>query len=113
MSSTLEPTLPATEQQLIDQVRAAADQLSPAGFRKLLTVVARKCLPTGTEALPLTDDQGEVFAYLRAVHAEPPAMPADLTREELAAIKRNLFDPKKTRPWRDVLAQLEAEDDRN
>jgi hypothetical protein len=100
--------LSAADQQALEHFRPVIDQMTPAGRRKLLALVALRCLPGGGGDLSLTGDDGEVFAHLSSV----PRPGADLTPGDLAAIERALTDPRRSRPWREVLAQLDAEDDR-
>jgi hypothetical protein len=100
------------DQQAIANVRAVIDQLSAAGRRKLLALLARKSLPAGGGDVSLATDDGEVFAYLYSVRRPTYDFTGDFTKEESEAIARNLFDPKNSTTLKELLARLETEDGR-
>jgi len=112
MSASIYEELSPTDRQVIDQFQSAIDRLTQAGQLKLLSVLAGKCLSAEGGSLDLMNEAGDVFACLYSAERPTRDLKIDRSDEDLAAIKQNLFDPKKSRPWREVLAQLEAEDDR-
>lgn len=112
MNSSIDEALSPTDQQALDHLQSAVGQLTPAGHRKLLSLLASKCLPAEGGSVTLADEAGDVFACLYSTKRRAYDFTGAFTDEEVAEIKRNLFDPKKSRPWREVLAQLEGEDDR-
>jgi hypothetical protein len=103
----------ATDLQAIDGVRHVLAQLTPAGRRKLLALVARLCLEDADwSEVPLFNDAGRSFAYVMALPHPDHAFDAELTPAVAADIVRGMLTPENARPWREVLAQLEAEDAR-
>ena len=104
---------PPADLRAIDGVRPVMAQLTPAGRRKLLALVARQCLDDAewTE-VPLFNDEGRSFAYVMALPHPDHAFDAELTPAVAAEIVRAMLTPEDARPWREVLAQLDAEDER-
>ena len=107
-----EPAPPA-DLKAIDGVRSVLAQLTPAGRRKLLALVARHCLEDAewTE-VPLFGEDGRSFAHVMALPHPDHAFDAELTPAVAAEIVRAALTPEDSRPWREVLAEMEAEDER-
>jgi len=102
---------PVTDLKAIDGVRPVLAGLTPAGRRKLLGLVARQCLEDAdwTE-VPLFNDDGRSFAYLMALPHPDHAFDAELTPAVAAEIARRAMTPEDSVSWREMLAELEAED---
>ena len=102
---------PPADLKAIEGVRPVIAQLTPAGRRKLLALLARQCLEDAewTE-VPLFNDDGRSFAYVMALPHPDHAFDAELTPAVAAEIVRGVLTPEHARPWREVLAQLDAED---
>ena len=103
---------PAGDQKAIDELRPIVVNLSPAGRRKLLSILARDCLAEGVPDVPLVNDDGEVFAFLSSTNAPILDLASRFTPEELAEIERNLLDPKQHMTLQETLALLASDDDR-
>jgi hypothetical protein len=112
MNTVQDEVLSPTDQRVIDTLQSAVDQLTPAGRRKLLALLARKSLPAEGGDVALADDAGDVFAYLYSKQRPVLNLTAEFTKEELAAIERSLTDPKNLMTLEETLALLDAEDDR-
>ncbi|MBO0697130.1 MAG: hypothetical protein J2P46_01930 [Zavarzinella sp.] len=112
MSTVQSHTLPPADQQALDRLQPVVDQLTPAGRRKLLAQLARKCLPAEGGDVSLVNDEGDVFAYLYSKNRPVLDLAAMFTKEELAAIERNLTDARNLMTLEETLALLDAEDDR-
>ena len=104
---------PPPELKAIDGVRPVLAQLSPAGRRKLLALVARQCLEDAewTE-VPLFNNEGRPFSFLMALPRPEDEFYSELTPAMVAEIKRRALTPEDSIPWREMLAELEAEDGR-
>jgi hypothetical protein len=102
---------PATDLKAIDGVRPVVAQLTPAGRRRLLALVARQCLKDAewTE-VPLFGDDGRSFAYVMALPHPDHAFDAELTPAVAAEIVRRAMTPEDSGSWREMLTELEAED---
>jgi hypothetical protein len=103
---------PAADQKVIDDLRTAVQQLTPVGRRKLLAIVARRCLEEAdwTE-FPLFNDEGRPFSYVMALPRPEDEFYAELTPALAAEIRRRALTPEDAIPWREMLAQIEADDD--
>jgi hypothetical protein len=88
-------------------------QLTPVGRRKLLALIARQCLEDAewTE-VPLFNDEGRPFSYVMALPRPEDEFYSELTPAMMAEIKRRALTPEDSIGWREMLAQLRAEDDR-
>jgi hypothetical protein len=107
MSLLKENPVQSSDESLLDGLKSTVANLSPAGRRKLLARIAREFLAVESDIV-LKDETGEVFGHVRsAKRVTDPLM--DFTKEELAAINRNLSDPKNSMPWQEMLAQLDRE----
>jgi len=104
--------LPKADEKLIDGMRSMIADLTPVGRKRLLTSLAKTCLTTETNDISLADEDGDVFAYLSPTKRPPLNLFAGFSKKELAAIEKNLFDPKNLFSLEEMLAQLSAEDDR-
>lgn len=102
---------PAADLKAIDGVRPVLAQLSPAGRRKLLALVARQCLEDAewTE-VPLFNDAGQPFCYLMAQPRPEDEFDSELTPAVAAEIVRRAMTPEDSISWQEMLAELEAED---
>jgi len=112
MKTLPDEVLSPADQHALETLESAVDQLTPAGCRKLLALLARKSLPEGGGNVTLAGDDGDVFAYLYSAERPVYDLTSQFTKDELAAIERNLFDPKQHMTIKEVLALLEAEDGR-
>lgn len=95
----------------IDGVRPLLAQLTPAGRRKLLALIARQCLEDAewTE-VPLFNDRGQPFSYVMALPRPEDELDAELTPAGAAEIVRRAMTPEDSISWQEMLAELEAED---
>jgi hypothetical protein len=112
MKTLPDEVLSPADQHALETLESAVDQLTPAGRRKLLALLARKSLPPEGGNVTLAGDDGGVFAYLYSAKRPVYDFTSQFTKDELAAIERNLFDPKQHMPLEEVLTLLEAEDGR-
>jgi hypothetical protein len=112
MSIVQEESALAADQKAIDDVQAVAERLTPAGKRKLLARIAKTCLTGDVYDVPLADDEGDVFAYVNSTKKPVIDFSTQFSKEELAAIVKNLNDPRYLMTVEEMLARLDAEDDR-
>jgi len=98
--------------QAINNLRPTVDQLTPAGRRKLLSLLARDCLTTEPGNVTLVNDNGDVFAHLSSAEHPPYDFSDEFTAVQLAIVEEALLDPKKSMTVEEMLAQIDAEDDR-
>jgi hypothetical protein len=104
---------PQADLKAIDGVRSVLAQLTPAGRRKLLAIVARQCLEdAGWTDVPLFNDDGRPFSFVTALPRPEDEFYSERTPAMMAEIKRRALAPEDSVPWREMLAQLEAEDGR-
>lgn len=108
----MQPQSQSDDENIIDTLRPAVGRLTPAGLRKLLAVVAGDCLKTSGDESPVTIEDGRVFAFVSSAQKANFDLALRFSPEEQVAIERNAFDPRFSKPWREVLAQLDAADDR-
>jgi hypothetical protein len=104
--------LSPADQKVLDTLGPTVEQLTPAGQRKLLAMLARRCLPAAGGDVPLANDDGDVFAYVYSKQRPVYDLSGELTDEERAAFKRNVLDPRQHMTVEELLARLDAEDDR-
>jgi hypothetical protein len=105
-----EPAPPA-DQAAIDGVRPVLTQLTPAGRRKLLALVARQCLEDAAwMEVPLFNDQGQPFSYVMALPRAEDEFYSELTPAMAAEIMRRALTPEDSVDWRVMLAELQRED---
>jgi hypothetical protein len=102
---------PPPDLKAIDGVRPVLAQLSPAGRRNLLALVARQCLEDAewTE-VPLFNDEGRPFSYVMALPKPEDEFESELTPAVAAEIVRRAMTPEDSISWQEMLAELEAED---
>jgi hypothetical protein len=102
---------PPDDLKTIDGVRPIVAQLTPAGRRKLLAILARLCLEDAewTE-VPLFNDAGRPFAYVMAQPRPEDELESELTPAVAAEIVRRAMTPEDSISWQEMLAELEAED---
>lgn len=112
MSTSLDEALSTADRQVIDQLQSAVDQLTPAGYRKILSLLAGRCLAAEGGSLALENDAGQVFACLYSTSRPVYDFTAEFSDDELAAINRNLSDPENLMTLEVMLARLDAEDGR-
>jgi hypothetical protein len=104
---------PPEDVKAVEGVRTVVAGLTRAGRRKLLALVARQCLDDAEwSEVPLFNEAGESFAYVMSLPHPDHAFSAELTPAVAAEMVRGILTPENARPWREVLAQLDAEDDR-
>jgi hypothetical protein len=104
---------PPSDVKAIDAVRPMLAQLTPAGRRKLLALVARQCLEDAewTE-VPLFNDGGRSFAYVMARPKPEDEFDSELTPAVAAEIVRRAMTPEDSISWQQMLAELDAGDAR-
>ena len=104
---------PGPELATIEDLFQSAGKLTAAGKRRLLSKLARICLEDAdwTE-VPLFNNDGRPFSYVMALPKPEHAFTAEFTPAIAAEIVRAALTPENSISWQEMLAQLDAEDER-
>lgn len=103
----------AADLKAIENLEPILAQLSEAGPRRLLAIVARKCLEeTQWTEIPLFNEDQRPFAYVMALPRPEDEFYSELTPAMMAEIKRRALTPEDSIPWHEMLAELEREESR-